>query len=126
MHNVLGLNSLHLLRVFRWPIIYIGTLIMLSAMYAFGTSGKPRGQRRVLPGALLASTAWLGCSFAFSWYVVNYAHYDRTYGSLAAVVGFLIWIWLGPMVILFGAELNRNLNASTRPGGPCPRVHPPI
>ncbi len=98
---------------------------MLSAMYAFGTSGKPRGQRRVLPGALLASTAWLGCSFAFSWYVVNYAHYDRTYGSLAAVVGFLIWIWLGLMVILFGAELNSELERLHAPRRSLPKSAPP-
>ena len=110
MQVALGIISLHLLRVFRWPIIYAGTVLVLSAMYAYGTSGKSRGGgRRVLPGALLASTAWLGCSFLFSWYVTNYANYDRTYGSLAAVVGFLIWIWLGLIVILFGAELNCEL-----------------
>jgi membrane protein len=127
MQTALGLNSLHLLRVFRWPVIYIGTLIVLSAMYAYGTSGKPRGQRRVLPGALLASTAWLGCSFAFSWYVANYAHYDETYGSLAAVVGFLIWIWLGLLVILFGAELNCELERLHPPRPPPPKsAKPPI
>ncbi len=120
MQNALGLNSLHLLRVFRWPIIYIGTLIVLTAMYAYGTSGRPRGRRHVLPGAILASTAWLGGSFAFSWYVANYAHYDRTYGSLAAVVGFLVWIWLGLMVILFGAELNCELERLHAPRPPLP------
>jgi membrane protein len=83
--------------------------MVLSVIYAHGTGGRPRNQRRVLPGAILASTAWLGCSFVFSWYVTNYAHYDRTYGSLAAAVGFLVWVWLGLMVILFGAELNCEL-----------------
>jgi membrane protein len=116
----LGIDSLHLLRVFRWPIIYIGTVLVLSAMYEYGTSGKQHGRRRVLPGAFLASTAWLGCSFLFSWYVANYAHYDRTYGSLAAVVGFLIWIWLGLMVILFGAELNCELERLHAPKPPLP------
>lgn len=120
MQVSLGINSLHLLRVFRWPIIFVGTVLVLSAMYAYGTSGKPRGRRRVLPGALLASTAWLGCSFLFSWYVANYAHYDRTYGSLAAMVGFLIWIWLGLMVILFGAELNCELERLQAPKPPLP------
>jgi membrane protein len=115
-----GITSLHLLRVFRWPVIYTGTVLVLSAMYAYGTSGKKRGRRRVLPGALLASTAWLGCSFLFSWYVTNYANYDRTYGSLAAVVGFLIWIWLGLMVILFGAELNCELERLHAPKPPLP------
>jgi membrane protein len=115
MQAALGITSLHVLRVFRWPIIYTGTVLVLSAMYAFGPSGRKHGRRRVLPGALLASTAWLGCSFLFSWYVANYAHYDRTYGSLAAVLGFLIWIWLGLMVILFGAELNCELERLHEP-----------
>jgi len=104
----------------RWPIIYTGTVAILSAMFWFGTSGKPRGHRRILPGALLAATAWLGCSFLFSWYVANYAHYDRTYGSLAALFGFLIWIWLGLMVILFGAELNCELERLHSPKPPLP------
>lgn len=120
MQAALGLTSLHLLRVFRWPIIYAGTIAILSAMYWYGTSGRPRGHRRILPGTLLAATAWLGCSFLFSWYVANYAHYDRTYGSLAAVVGFLVWIWLGLMVILFGAELNCEIERLHGPRPPLP------
>lgn len=120
MQVALGIASLHLLRIFRWPIIYAGTIAILSAMYWYGTSGRPRGHRRILPGALLAATAWLGCSFLFSWYVANYAHYGRTYGSLAAVVGFLIWIWLGLMVVLFGAELNCELERLHGPKPPLP------
>jgi len=120
MQNVLGLTSLHVLRVFRWPLIYGGTVLVLSAMYAYGTSGKPRGRRRIFPGAFLAATAWLGCSVVFSWYVADYAHYDRTYGSLAAIVGFLIWVWLGLMVILFGAELNCELERLHSPKPPLP------
>lgn len=109
MQSELGLPTLHLLREFRWPIIYCGTLIVLCAFYAYGTSGKPRPQRRMLPGALFASTVWLGGSFGFSWYVANLAHYARTYGSLATIVGFLMWVWLGLMIVLFGAELNGEL-----------------
>ena len=120
MQDALGITSLHLLRTFRWPIIYAGTVLVLSAMYAYGTNGKSWGERRVLPGALLASTAWLGCSFLFSWYVANYANYDRTYGSLAAMFGFLIWIWLGLMVILLGAELNCELERLHAPKPPLP------
>jgi membrane protein len=45
----------------------------------------------------------------FSWYVANFGHYDRTYGSLGAIIGFLTWIWLSVMTVLFGAELNAEL-----------------
>ena len=61
------------------------------------------------PGWRRTETVWLGGSFAFSWYVGHLAHYARTYGSLATMVGFLMWIWLGLMIVLFGAELNCEL-----------------
>ena len=60
----------------------------------------------MLPGSLVASTLWLLVSLAFTFYVANYAQYDRTYGSLGAMVGFMMWLWLGATVILFGAEFN--------------------
>ena len=51
-------------------------------------------------------TLWLVVSSLFSLYVAHVADYDRTYGPLGAIVGFLMWIWLTLMVTLFGAELN--------------------
>ena len=47
----------------------------------------------------------------FSWYVSNFGHYERTYGSLGAVVGFMTWLWLSTTVILAGAELNSEIEA---------------
>jgi membrane protein len=50
----------------------------------------------------------------FSWYVANYGHYDRTYGSLGAIVGFLTWIWISLMVVLLGAEFNSEIENAER------------
>ena len=50
---------------------------------------------------------------AFSWYVANFAHYDRTYGSLGAVVGFMTWMWLTMIVVLLGAETNAEIEHQT-------------
>jgi membrane protein len=105
----LGLPSFDVLRFFRWPLIFLGTVIMLAAIYYYGPNRKRRARRRIMPGALFASLVWLLVSLGFSWYVGNFGHYDRTYGSLATVMGFLMWMWLGLMVILFGAELNCEL-----------------
>ena len=58
---------------------------------------------------LMAARSQMAMSLAFSWYVGNFGHYNRTYGSLGAVVGFLTWIWLSVAVILFGAELNSEI-----------------
>ena len=109
LQTSLGLSSLHALRLFRWPLTFLGTIAMLAAAYSYGPNRKRRVNRRVLPGALLASTVWLLVAWGFSWYLGNFAHYGRTYGSLATMMGFLMWVWLGLMVILFGAELNCEL-----------------
>ena len=105
----LGLPSFDVLRFFRWPLIFLGTVLMLAAIYFYGPDRKRRVRRRIIPGAVFASLVWLLVSLGFSWYATDFANYDRTYGSLATVMGFLMWIWLGQMVILFGAELNREL-----------------
>lgn len=105
----LGLPSFNLLEVFRRPILFGGSVAMLAALYRFGPNHRRHASRRVMAGALLATTVWLLVSWGFSWYLGNLAHYDKTYGSLGTMVGFLMWIWLGQMVILFGAELNSEL-----------------
>jgi membrane protein len=56
-----------------------------------------------------ATVGWMLLSVLFSWYVAHFGSYDRTYGSLGAVVGFLTWIWLSLMVLMLGAELNNEL-----------------
>jgi len=105
----LGLPSFDLLRFFRWPLLFVGNVAMLAVLYRFGPDRRRYARRRLMLGAVFASAVWLLVSWGFSWYVGNLAHYDRTYGSLGTMVGFLMWVWLGQMVILFGAELNSEL-----------------
>jgi len=105
----LGLASLHVLGFLRWPLTFLGTVGILAAVYEYGANRRRRENRRVLPGALLASTVWLLVAWGFSLYLKDFANYGRTYGSLATMMGFLMWVWLGLMVILFGAELNCEL-----------------
>ena len=98
--------SLSLPAVFRWPLLFAGNVAVLVVFYRYGPDRKVGDPRSLWPGSLLAGLVWLGVSLLFSWYVANYAHYDRTYGSLGTIVGFMMWLWLGVMVVLFGAELN--------------------
>ena len=104
-----GLPSFDLLGFFRWPILFVGSVALLAVLYRFGPDRRRFAKRRVMLGAVFAGSVWLLVSWGFSWYVGNFAHYDRTYGSLGTLVGFLMWVWLGQMVILFGAELNSEL-----------------
>jgi membrane protein len=105
----LGLSSFDILTFFHWPILFVGNVALLAALYRFGPDHQRYAKRHVILGALFAGAVWLLVSWGFSWYVARFAHYDRTYGSLGTMVGFLMWIWLGQMVILFGAELNSEL-----------------
>ena len=75
-------------------------------------------------GSGVAAVGWLIVSLLFSWYVATFAHYDVTYGSLGAVIGFMTWLWLTATVILLGAELNAEVEhqtaADTTTGAPEP------
>jgi len=118
-----GPNALTDLAPLRWPIMLLLVMGILSVLYRFGPS-RPRAHWRwVTPGSALAAIVWLLASLLFSTYVGAFGHYDRTYGPLAAVVGFMIWLWLSVIIILFGAEMN---NEVERPRtGPALITSPP-
>jgi membrane protein len=97
----------------RWLVLLAAAVIAFSLLYRFGPSRAPARWRWVNWGAVFAAVAWLLGSMAFSWYVNNIAHYDVTYGSLGAVIGFMMWVWFSVMVLLIGAELNAEIEHQT-------------
>ena len=94
----------------RWPILFAILILGLAVLYRFGPDLTKPQWHWITPGSVVASLAWVAASLALSWYIENFGHYDKTYGSLGAVIGFLMWIWIGIMVVLFGAELNCELD----------------
>lgn len=101
------------LGLLRWPILLIGMMAGLAFVYRYGPSREHARWRWVTWGGLLASVLWLAASLVFSWYMSNFAHYDRTYGALGAVVGGMTWMWLSAIIVLLGAELNSELEHQT-------------
>ena len=101
-----------------------GVIGVLSVLYRYGPCRAHARWRWITPGSAFAALAWLAMSMLFTLYVANFGHYDRTYGSLGAVVGFMTWIWLSLAVVLLGAELNSELeqqtSADTTTGPPAP------
>jgi membrane protein len=95
--------------ILRWPALFILTSFALSILYRYGPGERRETWRWISPGSGVASLVWLVMSMLFSAYVTNFAHYDRTYGSLAAVVGLMIWLWLSVAIFLGGAELNSEI-----------------
>ena len=101
------------LMLFRWGVLLLFAPSAFATVYRFGPSREHARWRWVSVGAVFAAVAWMGGSLAFSWYVNNMGHFDATYGTLSAVVGFMMWIWFTAMVVLTGAELNAEIEHQT-------------
>ncbi len=120
----LGEDVEFLVNVARWPVLFLAFAGCLSVLYRFGPSREMARWRWITWGSGGATVIWLVCSLAFSFYVGRFAHYDRTYGSLGAVIGLMVWIWLSVVIVLAGAEMNAELEHQTEidstTGGPLP------
>ncbi len=90
----------------RWVALVGLAFGCLVALYHFGPAGDHPAWSGEFPGALAATILWMALSTGYSVYVSDFANYDRTYGPLGTVIGFLMWIWLSLMAVLYGAELN--------------------
>jgi membrane protein len=100
-------------QVLRWPILLVTLMIALAFVYRYGPDRQMAQWRWVSWGSGVASILWLTASLCFSWYASSFADFDRTYGSLGAVIGFMIWIWVSMIVILLGAELDAEMEHQT-------------
>ena len=85
----------------------------IGVIYRFGPSRSRARWRWLVPGAVLAAVVWLVASIGFSWYLQNFANYNATYGSLGAVIGFLMWVWISMVILLVGAEFNSEMEHQT-------------
>jgi membrane protein len=94
----------------RWPIGAGALLAAFALVYALGPRRTPkrddRSLRSVLPGAAVGTALWFAASLLFTFYVSHFGSYDKTYGTLGAVISLLIWLWLGNMAFLLGALFN--------------------
>jgi membrane protein len=100
----------------KWPVLLIIVSLMISILYWVAPNAK-RGFQWVSPGGVLAVVAWLIASGLFAFYVANFSHYNKTYGSIAGLIVFLIWLWISNIAILFGAEFNAELERGRAAAG---------
>lgn len=89
-------------------------MLALALLYRYGPSRATARFRWVSPGAVAATVLWLVASAAFSLYVSHFGSYDKTFGSLGAVVILLMWFYISAYVVCLGAELNAELERQTR------------
>ena len=95
----------------KWPVLLLIVGFLFALLYWASPNAK-QGFRWVTPGGILAVVVWVVASVAFALYVANFGSYNKTYGSLASVIIFLVWLWLSNTAILLGAELNAELERS--------------
>jgi membrane protein len=100
-------------RVARWPFLALLVLSLLALLYRYGPCRRAAKWHWVSMGSLFATAVWLLASAGFSLYVANFAHYDRTYGSLGAVIILLFWLYISFYIVLLGAEINAELELQT-------------
>jgi membrane protein len=109
----LGENAENLVAIFRWPATLLLVMIWLSVVYRVGPSRSNAKWRWVTWGSGLAAILLVVVSTIFSWYLAEFNSYDRLYGSLGAVVGFMTWLWISVVVMLLGAELDAAIESKS-------------
>ncbi|MEO3782655.1 YihY/virulence factor BrkB family protein [Actinocorallia sp. B10E7] len=104
----LGSAAVTTFNIVKWPVLLLGVSFLFALLYWASPNAK-QGFRWVTPGGLLAILLWLAASAGFAFYVANFSSYNKTYGSLAGIIVFLVWLWISNIAILLGAEFNAEL-----------------
>ena len=115
--EALGSGAASVWRVARWPGAFLGALLVFSFIYRVTPDVEPRAVRRLAGGAVAGVALWLSASAAFSIYLANFKSFNVTYGTFAAAIILLVWLWLTNVALLFGAEVDAALERERQSAG---------
>jgi len=120
--DVIGLGSTAVTawNIAKWPVLVVVVITMFGVLYYAAPNVRLHRFRWLTPGGVLAVVIWLVASGAFAFYVANFGSYNETYGSLGAIVIFLVWMWISNLAILLGAEFNAELERGRELAGGVP------
>ncbi|MDZ5663683.1 YihY/virulence factor BrkB family protein [Nocardioides sp. S-58] len=109
--NAIGLGStvVTVWNIAKWPVMLLVVVFIVALLYYATPNVKQPKFRWISVGAAVAIVVWILASAAFGFYVANFSSYGKTYGSLAGVIVFLLWLWITNLALLFGAELDAEL-----------------
>ncbi len=119
----IGTGPLQLWTWIKWPLLIAVSLLLFALLYKFTPSRRQPPLWWLLPGAVAGVALWLVASAGFSFYLDNFASYNRVYGTLGALVAFLVWAWLVNLALLLGVEVNRDVELR-RAGSPAQGAGP--
>ncbi len=125
----IGSTAVTVWDIAKWPVLLLIVSFMFSILYWAAPNVRHPGFRWLSPGGMFAVVVWLIASGLFALYVANFSSYNKTYGALAAVVIFLVWLWISNIAVLLGAEWNAELERGRQieaghPGDEEPFVEP--
>jgi membrane protein len=106
--QVLGLGdtAMTVWSIAKWPVLVVLVTIMIAILYWATPNARVKGFRWITPGSFLALLIWMIVSAGFALYVANFASYNKTYGTMAGVIVFLIWLWITNLAVLLGLEFD--------------------
>ena len=105
----LGDTALTVWSIAKWPVLVLLVVVMIALLYWAAPNAKVKGFRWITPGSFLALVIWLIASAGFALYVANFGSYNKTYGTMAGVIVFLIWLWITNLAILLGLEFDAEI-----------------
>ncbi|MFD3546749.1 YihY/virulence factor BrkB family protein [Streptomyces sp. NPDC058655] len=105
----IGDTALTVWSIAKWPVLVLLVTMMIAILYWAAPNAKGRGFKWVTPGSFLALVIWMAASAGFAFYVANFASYNKTYGTLAGVIVFLVWLWITNLAILLGLEFDAEM-----------------
>ena len=126
----IGSTALKIWTIAKWPGVVLVVTLMISVLYFIAPNVKPPRWRWLTPGASFAIAAWAITTALFGLYIAHFSDYDATYGTLGAIVSFLIWVWLTNITMLLGLELDseieRERQLAADPSDPDARIKLPL
>ncbi|MFI1439817.1 YihY/virulence factor BrkB family protein [Streptomyces fructofermentans] len=102
----IGDGALTVWEIAKWPVLVLLVTGIVALLYWACPNAKVKGFKWITPGSLVALLIWLASSAGFALYVANFASYNRTYGTMAGVVVFLVWLWISNLALLLGLEFD--------------------
>ncbi|MCY0930072.1 YihY/virulence factor BrkB family protein [Streptomyces sp. H27-H1] len=125
--TVLGIGDgvLAVWSIAKWPVLVFLVTTMIALLYWAAPNTKGRGWKWVTPGSVLALVIWMAASAGFAFYVANFASYNKTYGAVAGVVVFLVWLWITNLAILLGLEFDSEMARQRAIAGGLPKDREP-
>jgi membrane protein len=120
-----GDTGLTVWSIAKWPVLVLLVVMMTALLYWAAPNAKGRGFCWTTPGTLVALLLWMAASTGFALYVANFGSYNKTYGTLAGVIIFLVWLWITNLALLLGLEFDAELARQRAVAGGYPKNREP-